>query len=334
MKSREWWLRRRPTATPQDSDVELVTVDLPDPGPGEVLVRNLVLTVDPYMRGRMSETRSYVEPYPLDGPMGGRAVGRVVAGALPEGTLVVHDAGWREHSVLPVAQVQPVPDDGLAPSTHLGALGLPGMTAWVGIRRIAQVAEGDVVFVSSAAGAVGSVAVQLAKVAGARVIGSAGGPEKIAWVRDELGADAVFDHRAGPARVQLKAALAELGAPGIDVYFDNVGGEQLEAAIRVLNLHARIALCGMISVYNAAEPVPGPNNLIKLVWRRARMEGFLLSDHEHARPEFEAELVPLLQAGRVRSLETPVPGGIEAVWGAFLGMLESGAPGKTVIPLG
>nr|WP_240959025.1 NADP-dependent oxidoreductase [Rhodococcus sp. HNM0563] len=206
------------------------------------------------------------------------------------------------------------------------------MTAWVGCERIARIESGDVVFVSSAAGAVGSTVVQIAKLRGATVIGSAGSPEKVELVR-RLGADAAFDYHDGSVKDLLRAAMAEVGATGLDVYFDNVGGEHLEAAVRVINDHARIALCGMISIYNSATPQPGPNNLIKLVWRRARMEGFLLRDHLDAREEFENRMAEWLHIGAVRPVQTEFGGGIEGAWDAFLGMLDGTATGKAVVPL-
>ena len=214
------------------------------------------MSVDPYMRGRMNDAKSYVPPYELGKVMYGGAVGEVVAGGEP-GSLVVHQLGWREAALVDADRVQPgaVPD-GVSPSALLGALGMPGLTAWVGVTEIAPIAEGETVFVSAAAGAVGSVAGQIAKARGCRVIGSAGAPEKVAYVRDVLGFDAAFSHRD-----DVRAALAEAAPDGVDVYFDNVGGPQLEAAIGALNRGGRIALCGAVSQYNATEPAPGPRNL-------------------------------------------------------------------------
>ncbi|MBH0121341.1 NADP-dependent oxidoreductase, partial [Rhodococcus sp. HM1] len=332
---REWVLRARPNGRPRATDVELVETTLGEPAPGQVRVRNLVMSVEPYMRGRMGGGASYAEPYELDAPMLAPTVGVVSRSDRPElpvGSLVLHEYGWRTESLVDVTDCRRLRHDDLPAALHLSVLGIPGMTAWVGIDRIAQVRDGDVVFVSSAAGAVGSTAVQLAKQRGAVVIASAGSPEKVALTK-ELGADAAFDHHDGPAKDLLRTAMAEVGATALDVYFDNVGGEQLEAAIRVLADHARIALCGMISVYNSAAPVPGPSNLLKLIWRRARMEGFLLADHLDAREQFEDEMAGLVRTGRIRPVHTEFSGGIAGAWDAFVGMLDGAATGKALVPL-
>jgi NADPH-dependent curcumin reductase CurA len=300
VSSREWQLIRHAEGRPVDDDVALVTVEVPDPGPGEVLVRNETMSVEPYMRGRMAKGRSYTDHYQLQRPMTGHAVGRVAASqdpAVPEGSWVLHEAGWREYSLLA----------GLRP--------------------------GETVLVSSAAGAVGTTVGQLAKARGATVIGSAGSSAKVAALVDELGFDAAFDYHDGPVRDSLAAALQRAGREGVDVFFDNVGGEQLEAGIRVMNVFGRIALCGAISVYNATEPVPGPRNLLLMIWRRLRMEGFLLSDHEHKRSRFLEEMTGLVAGGAVRSVETVTDGGIEQAWPAFLAMLDGGHVGKSVVSL-
>ena len=239
--------------------------------------------------------------------MYGGAVGEVVSGD-EAGTLVVHQLGWREHAIVDADRVRraAVPD-GVPASALLGALGMPGLTAWVGVTDIAPVAEGETVFVSAAAGAVGSVAGQIAKARGCRVIGSAGAPEKVAYVRDELGFDAAFSHHD-----DVRAALREAAPDGIDVYFDNVGGPQLEAVIGRLNQHGRIALCGAVSQYNATEPAPGPRNLGLLVGKRARLRGFIISDHADREPDFRAEVGALIADGRLKLAETVVDGGIEA----------------------
>ncbi|WP_243770298.1 NADP-dependent oxidoreductase [Amycolatopsis acidicola] len=332
-RGREWWLRRHVTGRPAPADVELVEVDVEAPPPGSALVANEFMSVEPYMRGRMDGRANYAAPYELDRPMTGSAVGRVVSSdSLPVGALVRHDLGWREYATVPAKDCELLPATDLPASAFLGVLGIPGLTAWAGLNKIARLREGETVFVSSAAGGVGSVAVQLAKAAGCTVLASAGSAEKVLMVREVLGADAVFDHR-GPVTVRLKEALAEAGSPGIDVYFDNVGGEQLEAALRFLNDRARVVLCGMISIYNNTGKTPGPANLIRLVWRRARMEGFLVSDHLGDRPEFEAELTGLIRRGAVKPVETVVRGGIEAAFDALLGMLGGRVTGKTVVSL-
>ena len=218
--------------------------------------------------------------------------------------------------------------DGVSPSALLGALGMPGMTAWIGVTEIAPVEAGETVFISAAAGAVGSVAGQIAKARGCRVIGSAGAPEKVAYVRDELGFDAAFSYRD-----DVRAALKEAAPDGVDVYFDNVGGPQLEAAIGALNLRGRIALCGSVSGYNATEPPPGPRNMALLVGKRARLRGFIVGDHYDRFGEFRAEVEELLANGRLKIPESIVEGGIEAAPSAFIGMLRGEHLGKVVVRL-
>jgi len=313
---------------PVPEDFELAERELGEPGEGRLLVRNLFMSVDPYMRGRMNDARSYVPPYELGKVMYGGAVGEVVAGG-EAGALVVHQLGWREGALVDAARVQraEVPE-GVSPSALLGALGMPGMTAWVGVTDIAPVAEGETVFISAAAGAVGSVAGQIAKARGCRVVGSAGAPEKVAYVRDELGFDAAFSHRD-----DVRAALREAAPDGVDVYFDNVGGPQLEAAIGALNRGGRIALCGAVSQYNATEPAPGPRNLALLVGKRGRMRGFIVADHADREADFRAEVGDLLAGGRLKMPETIVEGGIEAAPQAFVDMLRGRHLGKVVVRL-
>jgi NADPH-dependent curcumin reductase CurA len=315
---------RRPVGEPVPEDFEIAAVEV-EPEDGRLLVRNLFMSVDPYMRGRMNEAKSYAAPYELGRVMYGGAVGEVVG----EGSLVVHQAGWREVALVDPAKAQPgaVPE-GVSPSALLGALGMPGMTAWTGLTEIAPVAAGETVFISAAAGAVGSVAGQLAKARGCRVIGSAGAPEKVAYVRDELGFDAAFSYHD-----DVPAALREAAPDGVDVYFDNVGGPQLEAAIGALNQGGRIALCGAVSQYNATEPAPGPRNLGLLVGKRGRMRGFIVADHYKRWGEFRDEVGDLLASGRLKMPETIVEGGIEAAPRAFVEMLRGEHLGKVVVRL-
>jgi NADPH-dependent curcumin reductase CurA len=329
VKSREVRLARRPHGEPVPEDFEITEVELPEPGEGRLLVRNRFMSVDPYMRGRMNDAPSYVPPYELGKVMYGGAVGEVIGGGDEAGALVVHQLGWREHAIVAANRVQraAVPDD-VPASALLGALGMPGLTAWVGVTDIAPVAAGETVFISAAAGAVGSVAGQIAKARGCRVIGSAGAPEKVAYVRDELGFDAAFSHRD-----DVRAALREAAPDGIDVYFDNVGGPQLEAVIGRLNNGGRIALCGSVSQYNATEAAPGPRNLSLLVGKRARLRGFIVSDHGDRDPDFRAEVGALIAEGRLKLAETVVGGGIEAAPGAFAAMLRGEHLGKVVVRL-
>ncbi|MFJ8598158.1 NADP-dependent oxidoreductase [Streptomyces shenzhenensis] len=332
MINREWHLLSRPVGWPKPEDFALVETEIPTPGEGEVLVRNEYLSVDPYMRGRMSAAKSYAEPYRLDAVMLGGAVGEVIASdaaGIAVGDHVLHHLGWREYAAVDAAKAVRV-DPGAAPlSAYLGALGMTGLTAYAGLLRTASFKEGDAVFVSGAAGAVGSQVGQLARLKGAsRVIGSAGSDEKVRLLVEEYGFDAAFNYRHGPVAEQLRTAAPD----GIDVYFDNVGGEHLEAAIGALNLHGRIAICGMISVYNATEPAPGPRNLARLIQTRGRIEGFLVGDHYDLQPQFVQEVGPWVAAGRLKYRETVVQG-IENSLDAFLGVLRGDNTGKMLVKL-
>jgi len=332
--SREWRLIRRPGDAPSEADVELIEATLDAPGAGEVLVRNQVMSVEPYMWGRMAGTAEYVEPYPVGAAMAGRAVGVVEQSgepSLPVGATVLHDAGWREAAVLPARDVRAVPAGDRPPSTWLGALGIPGFTAYVGLLDIARCRPGDTVFVSAAAGAVGSTVAQLAKASGCTVIGSAGSAEKVRFLTEDLGLDAAFDYHDGPVRTALAGALERAGESAIDVYFDNVGGEQLESAIRRMRDYGRITLCGAISTYGGR--VPGPGNLLLAIWRRLRLEGFIATDHAARQPEFERVMSGWLASGRIRNVETVRTGGIATAFNAFLGLLDGSDVGKTVVAL-
>ena len=326
---REVRLVRRPHGEPVPDDFELAEVDVPAPADGEVLVRNLFVSVDPYMRGRMNDVKSYVPPYQLGKAMEGGAVGEVVASTVDShapGDLVLHGLGWRDVAVGPAKGFQVLERTDVSPSYHLGVLGMPGLTAYAGLFEVARFAEGETLFVSGAAGAVGSVVGQLAKTRGGTVIGSAGSPEKVAWLTDELGFDAAFDYKAGPVAEQLRAAAPD----GIDVYFDNVGGEHLEAAISSLKVHGRACICGMISAYNATTPPAAPRNLGQVVGKRLRLEGMLVRDHAHLQGEFVREVGQLLADGRLTAQETVVDG-IEHAVDAFLGLLSGRNTGKMVV---
>ncbi|MEW2316821.1 NADP-dependent oxidoreductase [Streptomyces bauhiniae] len=330
--SREWQLLRRPVGWPKPEDFALVEVPMPVPGEGQVLVRNEYLSVDPYMRGRMSAAKSYAAPYELGEPMQGGAVGVVVASdvdGIEPGDHLLHFLGWREYAAVDAGQAVKVDPDAAPLSTYLGVLGMTGLTAYAGLLRTAGFKEGDIVFVSGAAGAVGSQVGQLAKLKGAsRVIGSAGSDEKVRLLVDEYGFDAAFNYKDGPVGEQLREAAPD----GIDVYFDNVGGDHLQAAIAELNLHGRIAICGAISVYNNTEPAPGPNNLARLIQTRGRIEGFLVGDHYDLQPEFVREIAPLVASGKLKYRETVVDG-IQNMVEAFLGVLRGDNTGKMIVKL-
>jgi hypothetical protein len=327
IKSREIHLRARPQGAPTLADFELAEVVLPEPADGEVAVRNRFLSVDPYMRGRMNDVKSYVPPFALGKPLEGGALGEVVASRvadLPVGALVTSMYGWREAFVAPAAMVRAVPPTE-RPSDYLGVLGLTGLTAWYGLELVG-VKAGDRVFVSAAAGAVGIIAGQLAKLRGCRVVGSAGGPDKVAMLTRELGFDAAFDYKAGRLTEQLAAAAPD----GIDVYFDNVGGDHLEAALNGLRPFGRVIACGMISRYNDERPAPGPSNLSMIVGKRLTIKGFIVSDAMARLPEMIAEVAPLLAAGTLHVRETVIEG-IARTPEAFLALLAGGNTGKMLV---
>ncbi|MEU6567507.1 MULTISPECIES: NADP-dependent oxidoreductase [Streptomyces] len=328
--NREWHLVTRPVGWPKPEDFALVEAEVPTPREGQVLVRNLYVSVDPYMRGRMSAAKSYAEPYELGKAMQGGAVGEVVASdaeGFAVGDHVLHFLGWREYAAVNAKSAVKVDPDAAPLSTYLGVLGMTGLTAYVGLLRTASFKEGDTVFVSGAAGAVGSQVGQLAKLKGAaRVIGSAGSDEKVRLLVDEYGFDAAFNYKDAPVSEQLRAAAPD----GIDVYFDNVGGDHLEAAIGSLNLNGRIAICGAISVYNNTEPAPGPKNLARLIQTRGRIEGFLVGDHYDLQPKFVEEVGPWVASGALKYRETVVEG-IENNLEAFLGVLRGDNTGKMIV---
>ncbi|MGW1162875.1 NADP-dependent oxidoreductase [Streptomyces sp. NPDC002513] len=330
--SREWHLLSRPVGWPKPEDFALVETEVPQPGEGQLLVRNEYVSVDPYMRGRMSAAKSYVAPYELNQPMQGGAVGEVVvshAEGIKPGDHVLHFSGWREYAVVDAKTAVTV-DPQTAPLTaYLGVLGMTGLTAYAGLLRVASFKEGDSVFVSGAAGAVGSQVGQIAKLKGAsRVIGSAGSDEKVKLLTEEYGFDAAFNYKNGPVSQQLREAAPD----GVDVYFDNVGGDHLEAAIGSLNRGGRIAVCGMISVYNNTEPAPGPNNLARLIQTRGRIEGFIVSDQFDLQPQFVQEVGAWVRSGELKYRETVVEG-IENNLEAFFGVLRGDNIGKMIVKL-
>ncbi|WP_422732978.1 NADP-dependent oxidoreductase [Micromonospora sp. WMMD558] len=327
--NREIHLAARPQGWPTEDTFRLVTTDIPTPGPGQIVVRNTYLSVDPYMRGRMNDVKSYVAPFALDAPLDGGAVGEVVASeadGFAPGDTVLHGLGWREYALLDAKAARTVDPD-LAPVTaYLGVLGMTGLTAYAGLLDVAAMKPGETVFVSGAAGAVGSVVGQIAKLKGAaRVVGSAGSPAKVDRLK-ALGFDAAFDYHDGPVREQLRAAAPD----GIDVYFDNVGGEHLEAAIGAMRPHGRAAVCGMIAQYNATEPPAAPRNLALLIGKRLTLRGFLVGDHGHLRDQFVREVAGWLRDGKLAYDETVVDG-IENAPAAFLGLLRGENLGKMLV---
>ena len=331
--SREIRLASRPVGEPTAANFSVADVPVGEPGPGQVLVRNTWLSVDPYMRGRMNDVKSYVPPFQIGAPLQGAAVGEVVASnadQVPVGATVLHALGWREYAILDAAAVRVV-DTTIAPAkAYLGALGMVGQTAYAGLKRVAPVEQGDVVFISGAAGAVGIVAGRIAKHLGAaQVIGSAGGPVKAKRLVEEFGYDAAIDYKAGDLEGQLMRAAPD----GIDVYFDNVGGDHLRAAISAMNRGGRIALCGAISTYNAATPPPGPDNLSQAIGKRLTLRGFIVSDHQDLAAEYAQLAAGWLRDGSLRYEETIVDG-IDNIVEAFLGMLKGVNTGKMLVCLG
>ncbi|MFL5298341.1 MAG: NADP-dependent oxidoreductase [Phenylobacterium sp.] len=328
---REIRLKGRPSGLPTHDNFEMATVELAAPGAGEVQVKNLWMTVDPYMRGRMNDVKSYAPPFQLGKALDGGAIGEVTVSndpALKPGDLVQSGFGWREGFNAPAAALQKLDSRGLPVQAFLGAAGMPGLTAYAGLLKIAALKDGDIVFVSGAAGAVGSMVVQIAKAKGHTVIGSAGGAEKVAFLK-EIGCDHVIDYKATP---DLNAALAAAAPDGIDVYFDNVGGAHLEAALNSARLFARFAICGMISIYNATRPEPGPSNLAQLIGRNIRMEGFIVSHHFSMMPQFLGDLAKWVAEGKVTWKET-VFEGIDNAPDAFIGLFKGENLGKMLVKL-
>ena len=325
-----WHLMKRPQGMPVPGDFALKDFALPELGEGTVHVRNRWLSVDPYMRGRMNDVKSYVPPFALDAPMEGGAVGEVVESndpAFSPGDMVLHMSGWRDETVAPAQALNKLPPiPGVEPQAFLGNLGLTGGTAYFGLLDAASAKEGDTVFVSAAAGAVGSAVVQIAKAKGMTVIGSAGGSDKCDFVRS-LGADAVVDYKAGPVVKQL----AEAAPKGIDVYFDNVGGDHLDAALAVARKDARFAICGMIEVYNDAHPTC-LKYIARVIAMRIRLKGFIYTDYLGQLGDFYRDMGGWLAGGQVKSRDTVVEG-LDKTLDAFLGLFSGANTGKMLVKI-
>jgi hypothetical protein len=330
MTGREIRLVSRPHGLPTTANFTLALTEIAPLKENEVLVRNLFLSVDPYMRGRMNEGKSYVPPFDLGKPLDGGAVGEVIesrAGEFKRGDAVTSNFGWREFFTASPSQLHPVNREIQPLSVYLGALGMTGMTAWAGLHLI-DLRSFDTIFISGAAGAVGNVAGQLAKSRGCRVIGSAGSMAKVKFLKEECGFDEAFDYKAGPILAQLNLVAPD----GIDVYFDNVGGESLEAALSCLRVHGRIVACGFISGYNDETPRPGPSNLSNVIRRRLTMKGLIVTDWLDRQDEFEKEVGCLFKDGKVKNHET-VAKGIDHAVDAFIGLFQGKNVGKMVVEL-
>jgi NADPH-dependent curcumin reductase CurA len=332
MQSRAVVLKSRPEGMPVPEDFELIETEVADPGEGQVQVANVCMSVDPYMRGRMVERKSYVPPFQIGEILNGGAIGRVTASRHPdfsEGDFVQNGFGWREAFCEDAAALTHLGELKAPASAYLGAIGMPGMTAYVGLLEVGALKEGETVFVSGAAGAVGSIVGQIAKLKNATVIGSAGSAEKVRWLRDDLGFDHAFDYHDG----SVSGHLAELAPDGIDVYFDNVGGDHLQAALNHMRQFGRIPLCGAISQYNATEPVPGPNNLAMAIGLGLTLRGFIVSHFNHLAAQFRSEMEDWVSNGDIKYSET-VYTGIDKAADAFIGLFTGANTGKMIVTLG
>ncbi len=331
--ARQVHLISRPVGIPTDENFKLVDVELKPPKDGQVLVNNLYMSVDPYMRGRMRAEGIYATPFALNEVMYGGAIGEVIEsndGSLQVGDTVLNGAAWQDKFVTNtdnVSKLEPFDPEQL--SLYLGTLGMPGMTAYLGLLKFGEPKEGETVFVSAASGAVGANVCQIAKLKGCHVIGSVGSDAKAQWLLDEVGVDAVINYKTCG---DLTEALAQAAPDGIDVYFENVGGEHLQAALNVMNPFGRIAACGMISSYNNAEPAPGPNNLMLIVGKKVRINGFIYSDHLDIRQQFLEDMEAWVKQGKIKSRETVVQGLDNAI-DAFLGLFSGENFGKMVVKI-
>jgi NADPH-dependent curcumin reductase CurA len=331
--SREYRLASFPEGRPDASNFDLAEVTVPSPGAGEFVVQNLWMSVDPYMRGRMTRRDSYIAGFEIGKTLEGGAIGRVVESnneAFPVGAFVNSMAGWREFFISDGAMLGILsPAEDVPLQAYLGVLGMPGLTAYAGLLEVGALAEGENVFVSAAAGAVGSVVCQIAKIKGCTVVGSAGSREKCEWLEKECGVDATINYRE---TADLVAAVRKRLPDGIDVYFENVGGEHLFAALECMNFFGRIPLCGMISQYNDAEPMPGPSNIVNAVVKSLRIQGFVVSNHFSMLPAFQRDMVGWIRDGRVKWRETVLEG-IENAPQAFFNLFSGANFGKMLVKL-
>ncbi len=330
--TREILLKSRPVGDPQAENFALVERPMPEPGAGELLVRNVYMSVDPYMRGRMRDVESYVPPFEVGKVMDGGATGRVEVSNHPDfavGDYVSHRMGWRQNFVSDGSELMKI-DRSLAPLTrYLSALGGTGFTAYVGLLDLMDPQADETVFVSGAAGAVGLITGQLAKLRGCHVVGSCGSDEKVDLLTREFGYDAAFNYRT----TELEDALAHTFPDGIDIYFDNVGGDHLQASLNHMKDFGRISACGAISLYNLEDPAPGPNNLGQIIRKRLTMKGFIVSDHMERRADFQRDMLRWLGEGQVIDRETVVEG-IENAPDAFMGLFSGQNVGKMLVKVG
>ena len=331
--NRQITLASRPVGYPKESDFNLVETAIPTPENGEVLIKTLYLSVDPYMRGRINAAKSYAANVEIDEIMVGSVIAEVIESKHPNfeaGDIVNAGIGWQEYGT-PAGDGLRKIDPTIAPiSTGAGILGMPGLTAYFGLLEVGKLQDGETVFVSGAAGAVGSVVGQIAKIKGCRVVGSAGSDEKVAYVTDELGFDAAFNYKQV---TDYYAELEKLFPDGIDVYFDNVGGRITDAVFPNLRVKGRVVICGQISQYNLKEPETGPRFLWNMITKRARIEGFLVSEYADRHTEGLVEMAEWLRQGKLKYRETIAEGGIAAAPAAFISMLKGGNIGKQLVKI-
>lgn len=337
LKSREIRLKKRPVGMPDPSCFEMVEADVPEPKQGEFVVRNSYMSVDPYMRGRMIDNRdSYVPPFQIGEALTGHAVGQVIASQHPTfkvGDFVSHMLGWREVAVTGEMGAMKVDPRMASLQAYLGTFGMPGMTAYAGLMRVGALKDGERVFVSAASGAVGAVVCQIAKNKGCYVVGSAGSDDKCAWLKSEAGVDETINYKNFRDDASLSAELKRVFPEGIDVYFENVGGHHLTAAINNMRVKGRIPLCGMIEQYNVTTPQPGPYNIIFSIPKRLKIEGFVVSDHYDMMGEFMRDMTTWTRAGKMKWQET-IAEGIESAPDAFLGLFKGANTGKMLVRVG
>lgn len=330
--SREYQLLRRPVGMPAAADFAIVSRTLADPAEGQIRVRNRFLSVDPYMRGRMTDAKSYSAPFQLNAPMDGGAIGVVESSRHPEftvGDTVFSMHGWREAFLSDGKGISRIDPSLAPPQAYLGVLGMPGMTAYVGLFTIGGLKEGETVLVSGAAGAVGQVVCQIAKAKNCRVIGVVGSKEKARWLEREAGVDVTINYKTVPS---LRKAILAAAPDGIDLTFENVGGEHLEAAVACAKDFSRVVICGLISQYNATEVGTGLRNIREVLTRRLTLRGFIVSDHQGVRGEFFREMAGLVTSGRMKWTETIVDG-FDRMTEAFLGLFSGANTGKMVVKL-
>lgn len=333
MQNKSILLVKRPNGCPASTDFEIVTNEVPAPSGNQVLVRNIYMSVDPYMRGRMREAKSYADSFELNEVLAGGAVGQVEesgSSKFTKGDIVLSHLGWREWFVADPEALTKIDPDGLPLQSYLGIMGMPGKTAYAGLLDVGKAKKGEAVFVSGGAGAVGSAVCQIAKNIGCRVVASAGSEEKVEWLLREGGVDAAINYKK---TTNLGRAVRKNCPDGIDVYFDNVGGEHLQAALSCMNPYGRIAACGMISLYNDMRPAPGPNNLPSIIGNRLTIRGFIVSDHADLFEQCAKDYKKWIKEGRLKWRETILEG-IERAPQAFTGLFEGKNFGKMIVKIG